>query len=143
MRTGGCSVSFLIRPFRVTDEDNIVDILKRNGQYDYPSIEGPEAMERVAECDAVVFLVAEISSTVVGCIRAIYDGSRAMIHLLSVLPGYQGLGIGTGLFEAVVDILSARGASTISVTVTDSSEGFWSKLGFDKLPVFLMLRNIK
>jgi len=136
-------VSFLIRPFRVTDEDNIVDILKRNGQYDYPSIEGPEAMERVAECDATVFLVAEISSTVVGCIRAMYDGSRAMIHLLSVLPEYQGLGIGTGLFESVVHILSARGASTISVTVTDSSEDFWSKLGFDKLPVFLMLRDIK
>jgi len=136
-------VSFLIRPFRVTDEDNIVDILKRNGQYDYPSIEGPEAMERVAKCGAAVFLVAEISSTVVGCIRATYDGSRAMIHLLSVLPEYQGLGIGTGLFESVVHILSARGASTISVTVTDSSEDFWSKLGFDKLPVFLMLRDIK
>ena len=136
-------MSFLIRPFRVTDEDNIVDILKRNGQYDYPSIEGPEAMERVAKCDVAVFLCAEISSTVVGCIRATYDGSRAMIHLLSVLPEYQGLGIGTGLFESVVHILSARGAPTISVTVTDSSEDFWSKLGFDKLPVFLMLRNIK
>ena len=136
-------MSFLIRPFKATDADNIVEILKRNGQYDHPSIEGPEAMARVAKCDAAVFLVAEINSTVAGCIRATYDGSRAMIHLLSVLPEYQNLKIGTTLVESVVHVLSTRGAPTTSVTVTDSSEGFWSKLGFEKLPVFLMLRNAK
>ena len=136
-------MSFLIRPFRVADEDSIVALLRRNGQYDYPDVEGPEAMDRVAECDAAVFLVAESSSAVVGCIRTAFDGSRAVIHLLSVLPEYQGRGMGTALVKSVMGTLSDRGAATISVTATDSSQGFWSKLGFDKLPVFLMLRDMK
>lgn len=133
----------LIRPFKATDVEYIVEILKRNGQYDSPTIEGPEAMTRVAECDAAVFLVADIDSIVAGCIRATYDGSRAMIHLLSVHPEYQGQKIGSKLVESIIHALSARGSPTISVTVTDSSEGFWLKLGFEKLPVFLMLKSVK
>ncbi len=136
-------MSVLARPFRTSDADSIVEILKRNGQYYYPTIEGPEAMARVAECDAAVFLVAEVNSLVVGCIRATYDGSRAMIHLLSVIPEYQNRRIGTDLVGAITRELSSRGAPTISVTVTDASQGFWSKLGFTKLPVFLMLKEIE
>jgi len=134
-------MSLLIRFFKTSDADSIVEILKRNGQYDYPDIEGPDAMARVAECDAAVFLVSEINSVVVGCIRATYDGSRAMIHLLSVLPEYQHKKIGTKLVESVIQELSTRGAPTASVTANDSSKGFWNKLGFLQLPVFVMLKS--
>jgi N-acetylglutamate synthase-like GNAT family acetyltransferase len=140
---GGQKLKLTTRPFKSTDAESIVEILKKNRQYDYPDIEGPEAMSRVAECPAAVFLVAEINPKVAGCVRATYDGSRAMIHLLSVLPELQNRGIGTSLVKAVVSVLSSRGAPTVSVTVTDASEVFWSKLGFDKLPVFLMLRETK
>jgi len=134
-------MSYTIRPFKLADAEQIVEILKKNGQYDYPNVEGPEAMARLVECDVVVFLVAEMNSKVIGCIRATYDGSRAMIHLLSVQPEYQIQKIGTSLVKSVIDILSKRGAPTVSVTVNDASAGFWSKLGFEKLPVFIMLRN--
>ncbi|MEO8257477.1 MAG: hypothetical protein ABI868_09040 [Acidobacteriota bacterium] len=30
---------------------------------------------------------------------------------------------------------------SVSVTVTDASAGFWQKLGFDVLPVYLMLKS--
>lgn len=132
-----------IRQFMARDVNDIVKILKSNNQYEYPNTEGPEAMLRVAECDAALFLVAVINSTIVGCIKAIYDGSRATIHLLSVHPEYQSCGVGTHLVNNVMRILQDRGALTISATVTDSSRVFWEKLGFDKLPVYLMLRKIE
>jgi N-acetylglutamate synthase-like GNAT family acetyltransferase len=131
-----------IRRFIPGDIDSIVEILKVNGQYDYPNVEGPEAMKRVAICDAAIFLVAEKDKKTIGCIRATYDGSRAMIYLLSVHPEYRHRGVGANLVKTIIKTLKARGVPTVSVTVTNSSRGFWDKLGFAELPVFLMLKNL-
>ena len=78
-----------IRAFEERDIDALVEILKRNHQYDYPDVEGPDAMRRVAQCSAALFLVATIDEQPCGLIRAVYDGSRALIHLLSVHPSRQ------------------------------------------------------
>lgn len=131
-----------IRSFQETDIPHLIKILKLNGQYGYPEIEGSKAMKRVAKCSAAVFLVAVKKNKPCGLIRAIYDGSRALIHLLSVHPNHQHQGIGSALLEAVGKKLGYRGAPTVSVTVTKQSVSFWKKRGFEKLPVFLMLKKL-
>jgi N-acetylglutamate synthase-like GNAT family acetyltransferase len=75
-----------IRDFMLHD---IVEILTLNDQYGMPAIDGPDAKQRLQACSAVVFLVCEGTGRVVGLIRGTYDGSRAMIHLLSVHPAHQ------------------------------------------------------
>ena len=130
-----------IRPFEPKDSDYLVEILKTNKQYSYPNVDGPEAMLRVAQCAAAVFLTAADNERAVGCIRSTYDGARAMIHLLSVHPEYQNHGIGSKLVKAAITELKARGAPTVSVTVTDASKGYWDKLGFEQVPAFLMLKT--
>lgn len=130
-----------IRPFLETDAQQLVEILTRNGQFDHPDVEGVEAMRRVASCDAAVFLVAEVDGQPQGLIRAVYDGSRALIHLLSVSPSSQHRGIGRALVDAAQIELRDRGAPTVGVTVTDQSAGFWEKQGFRALPVYLMLKR--
>jgi ribosomal protein S18 acetylase RimI-like enzyme len=130
-----------IRTFRQSDIPSLIEILKLNGQYDYPEIEGPDSMRRVAECDAAVFLVAETGKQPCGFIKAVYDGSRALVHLLSVHPDYQHSGVGSALVDAVSKELLRRGAPTVSVTVSEKSAGFWEKKGFTRLPVFLMLKE--
>ena len=77
-----------IRDFPLADTDGVVKILKSNGQYGFPSVDGPEAMKRVMECSACVFLLCEIDGKVVGVARGNYDGSRALIHQVSVHPEY-------------------------------------------------------
>jgi GNAT superfamily N-acetyltransferase len=129
-----------IRPFTETDTARLVAILQYNGQYHYPEIEGPAAMRRVADCEAAVFLVAEVAGQPQGFIRAVYDGSRALIHLLSVHPDFQHEGIGRALVEAVEAELQRRGAPSVSVTVTERSAQFWEKQGFVPVPVSLMLK---
>ena len=86
-------------------------------------MDGPEAMLRVASCTAAVFLVAESGGKTSGLIRAVYDGSRALIHQLSVHPDYQNEGVGNRLIEHAVDCLIKRGAPSVSVTVNDQE--FW------------------
>ncbi|MDP7078769.1 MAG: GNAT family N-acetyltransferase [Candidatus Undinarchaeales archaeon] len=133
----------VVRPFREEDIPALIEMLTLNGQYDYPEIEGPEAMRRVAACDAAVFLVAEVEGRSVGLVRAVYDGSRALVHLLSVHPDQQGRGVGTTLLQACVDELVRRGAPTVSVTVSEASAAFWEKVGFARLPVFVMLKEVE
>jgi N-acetylglutamate synthase-like GNAT family acetyltransferase len=135
-------LSIKIRSFESEDVEYLVEILKLNNQYSYPNIDGPEAMLRVSKCDAAIFLVAADEGKAVGCVRAIYDGSRALIHLLSVHPEYQNNGTGTKLVKSAMVELKQRGAPTVSVTVTDASKGYWAKLGFATLPVHLMLISI-
>jgi N-acetylglutamate synthase-like GNAT family acetyltransferase len=128
----------LIRDFQLTDRDEIVEILKLNNQYGFPEVDGPEAMKRVKACSAAVFLVCEIDGRVVGVVRGNYDGSRAIVHQLSVHPAYQRRGIGTALVNEIVKRFRQMGAPTVSATVTEESLPFWQKVGFRKTKVFLV-----
>lgn len=128
----------LIRDFRLDDTDAIVAILKLNNQYGFPEVDGPEAMKRVKSCSAAIFLVYEMDGKVVGSIRGNYDGSRAIIHELSVQPAYQKRGIGTALVKEIVKRFQENGAPTVSATVTEESLGFWQKIGFRKTRAFIV-----
>lgn len=131
-----------IRDFSERDIPRLVEILELNEQYDCPEVEGPTAMERAANCDAAVFLVAEVEGQPCGFIRGVYDGSRAVIHLLSVHPDHQRLGIGKALVDATIGEFLNRDAPTVSATVTEESIEFWKRQGFRRLPVFLVLKDI-
>jgi ribosomal protein S18 acetylase RimI-like enzyme len=127
----------LVRDFELKDVDAVVEILKLNNQYGFPEVDGPEAMKRVKACSAAVFLVCEVDRKVVGVVRGTYDGSRAMIHQLSVHPTYQRRGIGTRLVRETVERFKRRGAPTASATVTEESLPFWQKIGFRRTKAFL------
>ncbi|MGD8545235.1 MAG: GNAT family N-acetyltransferase [Candidatus Bathyarchaeota archaeon] len=128
----------MIRHFRVDDIDQIVEILKLNYQYGHPEVDGPEAMKRVSECKMAIFLVFETDDKVVGIIRGNYDGSRAIIHQLSVHPQYQRQGIGTALVNEVVRMFRERDAPTVSATVIEESLLFWQKNGFRRTKAFIV-----
>jgi len=128
----------LIRDFELDDASEVVEILKLNNQYDFPAVDGPEAMKKVKACSAAVFLVCEMDGKVVGVVRGNYDGSRAIIHQLSVHPQYQRQGIGTALVKEIMKRFQKRGAPTVSATVLDESLGFWRNIGFRKTKVILV-----
>ncbi len=122
----------LIRNFQLHDIEEVVEILKLNNQYDMPEVDGPEAMTRIKLCEAAVFLVCEIEGEIKGVIRGVYDGSRAMIHQLSVHPMYQRQGVGTALVTEIVNVFTQLGAPTTSATVMEDSIPFWQQVGFRK-----------
>jgi ribosomal protein S18 acetylase RimI-like enzyme len=136
----GSMMTVDIRPFADDDSGRLVEILRRNGQYGYPDVEGPEAMGRFSACEAAVFLVAESDGRVQGLIRAVYDGSRALIHLLSVDPDVQSQGIGRALLRAAEEELKRRGSPGAAATVAETSAGFWDRCGYGRTSVQLMLK---
>lgn len=128
----------MIRDFDLCDIPDVIDVLEANNQLGFPEVDGAEAMRRIKACSAAIFLVYEVGGEVVGCIRGTYDGSRAMIHQLSVHPSHQNRGIGTALVGEIVKRFRERGAPTVSATVTQRSLGFWEKVGFRRIEVFLV-----
>ena len=128
----------LIRDFQLGDVDAIVEALRLNGQYAFPEVDGPEAMRRVKACSAAVFLVCEVEGRVVGVVRGNYDGSRAIIHQLSVHPAYQKRGLGAALVGEIVKRFREKGAPTVSAMVYEKSLPFWEKVGFRRTEVFLV-----
>lgn len=127
-----------IREFKLGDIDSLINILIKNNQYSFPEVDGPEAMKRVMNCDSAIFLVCEVEGSVIGFIRGSFDGSRAMIHQLSIKPKYQKKGMGLELVNEIVNIFKKRGANTVSANITEQSYEFWKKIGFNKLDVFLV-----
>ena len=103
-----------------------------------PEVDGPEAMKRVKSCNAAVFLVCEIDSKVIGVVRGVFDGSRAIIHQLSVHPTYHRQGIGTALIMEIRKRFRQLGALTASATVTEESITFWQQIGFRKTKAFIV-----
>ena len=133
--------SILVRPFVQNDTPRLIEILTHNGQYSHPEIEGPDAMRRFNAFSGSVFLVAETEHRLVGFVRATYDGSRALIHVLSVDPDFQRRGIGRTLVLAAEGELRRCGAPGAAATVTDKSAQFWEKMGYVSLPVRLRLKE--
>lgn len=132
-----------IREFKIDDAHDVEEILKLNDQYS-PLVEGPEAMKRVTECKAAVYLVALKYGKVVGVVRGVYDGSRALIHQISIHPKHQKSGIGSALVREIAARFKAMGAPTVSVTASTRSQGFFEKAGFKVLPqvIFMVAYSI-
>lgn len=129
-----------IRDFRESDCDALVAILRANLQYGDPESEGPEAMRRVHACPAAVFLVAEEDGVPVGFIRGVYDGSKALVHIVSVRPDRQRRGIGTALVREAARRFRQRGATSLAVTVPGDNLAFWKALSF-RLTTRLMVAH--
>jgi ribosomal protein S18 acetylase RimI-like enzyme len=120
----------VIREFKPEDCQALVEILRANLQYADPATEGPDAMMRVHSCVAAVFLVAEEDDHPVALLRGVYDGSKALIHIVSVHPAYQRRGIGTALVRQAAKHFRERGATNLAVTVPGDNLEFWKKMSF-------------
>lgn len=128
----------LIRNFQLNDIEEVIEILKLNNQYSMPEVDGPDAMMRIMSCSAAVLLVCETEGKIKGVIRGVYDGSRAMIHQLSVHPTFQRQGVGTALVAEVVKIFTQLGAPTVSATIMGESMPFWKQVGFRRTKAFVV-----
>ena len=139
-----------IRPANIHDLDSVITITKDNNHFWTPEVDGKDALTRVLERNTNVFLVSEKmeNEEVTGFIVGSWDGARAIIHKISVKPDMQMNGIGKALVEEAIVQFKDMGAPTVGVTAADGtsenekieSTGFWTGLGFEKIPARLMIK---
>ncbi len=115
-----------IRPARAADAARIAELIEpfvRSGKL------LPRTSREIADLMATGF-VAEAGGAIVGfAALEIYSKKLAEIRSLAVAEGRQGMGLGSRLVVACVDLARDRGI--LEVMVVTSSEDFFRSCGFD------------
>lgn len=94
----------------------------------------PEELE-IANRNSWLTLSAFDDDKLVGFGRVVTDFTlHAMIFDLIVLPDYQGRGIGTMVFKALVKKCQEKGIRDIQLFCAKGQKGFYEKNGFEARP---------
>ncbi len=124
------ALNITIRPCRHDECPAILDLWKSAGSL--PSVtDSLQALELVFRRDEDLLLVAEYNSRIIGTVMGGWDGWRANIYRLAVLPQYRRQGIGRALVKEIEEKLRLKGAGKISIMVEGNDElakVFWNAL---------------
>lgn len=109
-----------------------------------PSDTLPE-LRKLIDRNPGLFLVAEEEGAVAGTVIGAWDGRRAWIYHLAVLPALQGRGIGRMLMDELQRRLHAVGATKLNLLVEQGNAGvadFYRKLGYAPDELLFMTKRI-
>ena len=124
------ALNITIRPCRQDECPAILDLWQAAGSI--PSItDSLQALELLLRLGDDLLLVAECDSRIIGTVMGGWDGWRANIYRLAVLPQYRRQGIGRALVREIEERLRLKGASKISIMVEGNDElakVFWNAL---------------
>lgn len=131
-----------IREFREQDYDAVLRVWRAAGLTIKPSDSLPE-LRKLVERNPGTFLVAEEEGTVVGTVIGAWDGRRAWVYHLAVLPSARGRGMGRMLMEEVERRIRAVGATKLNLLIEPDNAGvadFYRKLGYAPDDLLFMTR---
>jgi len=128
-------MSFLVRPFRVQDEDALIALWQRCGllrPWNDPHLD----IARKCAIDAAGLAVIDHPTEapqLIGAVMAGYEGHRGWINYLAVDPAWQRRGLGRQLMAWAEVELGARGCPKINLQVRRGNEavlGFYRAIGY-------------
>jgi GNAT superfamily N-acetyltransferase len=123
------------RPAAKADAEALVGVINRafaveKKFFDAERIDKPEVL---AHMDKGVFLVAEDSERLAGCVYVELPAEVGYFGLLSVEPGQQGRGLGKALIEQAEGFCRQAGRSVMEIRVLDlrtELPPLYEKLGY-------------
>jgi ribosomal protein S18 acetylase RimI-like enzyme len=122
-----------ISEFAMGDFPSVHELWQRAGLWMRPS-DGPEATALKLERDPDLFLVArDGGGVIVGTVMGAWDGRRAYVYHLAVLPERVRRGIGSRLMDELEERLRALGALKIKLQIltdNDVSRAFFERRGY-------------
>ena len=122
----------VVRPGRREEIPDVLGLWREAGSV--PSVsDDPASLERLLETSKDALLVAETDGRVMGTIIAGWDGWRANLYRLAVLPSARRQGIALRLVADAERRLAARGARRLSAIVMsthDPAVALWLAAGY-------------
>lgn len=120
-------MSVVVRPAGRADVPDVVAFWAVAGENDDRPSDSEAAVVRLVERDPDALLLAMDGDVLVGTVVAGWDGWRAHLYRLAVLPERRGEGIAGALLDAAEARLVALGAGRLDAMVLDGNE-----LGFER-----------
>jgi ribosomal protein S18 acetylase RimI-like enzyme len=105
-----------IREFRISEYEEVYDLWKQAGLIIRPG-DDLHGVETKLRRDPDLFLVAEDSGRIVGCVLGAWDGRRGWINHLAVAPSHQRKGVGASLIRELERRLAKKGATKVNAQV--------------------------
>jgi ribosomal protein S18 acetylase RimI-like enzyme len=129
----GAATEITLSEFRMDDYPVVHVLWQRSGLWMRPS-DGPEETLLKLTRDPELFLVArQAQAGVIGTVMGAWDGRRAYVYHLAVLPEYTRRGVGSMLMdelEARFRRLGAMKAKLQILTDNEASRRFFSGRGY-------------
>ena len=128
-------MTITIRSARSDEVDLVLELWKA-GQPVPSSTDDPEGLLGLLHRDPTALFVAEAEGRLVGTLIVGWDGWRAGLYRLVVLPEVRRMGIATQLIQAGEARLRELGARRISCMVMsdhDHANAFWQAMGYELL----------
>ena len=122
-----------IREFQITEYDEVYDLWEKAGLIIRPGDDLLGVRVKLQR-DPDLFLVAEDSGRIVGCVLGAWDGRRGWINHLAVEPSHQHKGVGSSLIRELEKRLVQKGARKVNAQIYKSntrSVEFFKAAGYE------------
>ena len=127
------SQTYGIRECRYEDCPAVLD-LWRQAEAIPSRTDTVDELQRLVGENTGLFLIAEEGGRLIGTIIGGWDGWRANVYRLAVLPEIRRRGVARSLVAEVERRLRAKGARRVSALVVKSEDhamGFWEAAGYE------------
>lgn len=117
--------------------EEILELWRVAGENTERPTDRRDAVDRLLERDPGAVLVAVEDGRVVGTVIAGWDGWRAHLYRLAVLPQERRRGIARALLDAASRRLTALGARRLDAMVLEGNDGgrhLWDAAGYTRQP---------
>jgi len=122
-----------VREFRIDEYNAVYDLWKEAGLIIRPG-DDLQGIRVKLQRDPDLFLVAEDSGRIVGCVLGAWDGRRGWINHLAVAPSHQRRGVGSALISELEKRLSLKGAKKVNAQIykwNQKSLEFFKAAGYE------------
>jgi len=130
-----------IREFRVEEYNAVYELWKRAGLIIRPG-DDLNGIKVKLDRDPDLFLIAEDSGALVGCVLGAWDGRRGWINHLAVDPSHQRKGVGSALIIELEKRLRQKGAKKVNAQIykwNQKSLDFFKATGYDAQTDLIMI----
>ena len=130
-----------IREFRIDEYHSVCELWKQTGLIIRPG-DDLEGIKKKLLRDPDLFLVAEESGNIVGCVLGAWDGRRGWINHLAVSPTHQRKGVGASLIRELERRLVLKGALKVNAQVykwNSKSLEFFKAAGYETHSDLIMI----
>ncbi|MFH1303555.1 MAG: GNAT family acetyltransferase [Planctomycetota bacterium] len=122
----------VIREFKLQDQEAVINLWEECNlvvAWNDPL----KDIQRKIKVDPDLFLVGELSGSIVATVMGGYEGHRGWINYLAVSPSHQRKGFGRKIMELVELRIKEKGCPKINLQVRESNEeviAFYEAIGY-------------